>query len=202
MTETKKQSFLDLQKAVNVKKEKGQAVNYTYRNAEQILKRVKEVSEDWVITLTDSYQELNSGRVLLTATAIATNGTETYEGKANGYLEETAPILKLKAGGTKPQMSNPQWAGAISSYLRKYALQGLLAIADTDVDMAADEAAAQGATPQAQQPQLRDWSQAIASVQLPAEMTAIKNSMTPEEKHYYHDTMLAKFNELNGEQPQ
>lgn len=31
-------------------------------------------------------------------------------------------------------MTEPQWTGAVSSYARKYALQGLFGIADVDVD--------------------------------------------------------------------
>ena len=37
-------------------------------------------------------------------------------------------------GGQSPQMAVPQWTGAVSSYARKYALQGLFAIGEEDVD--------------------------------------------------------------------
>ncbi len=46
----------------------------------------------------------------------------------------SVPILKLKAGGEKKQMTEPQWTGAVSSYARKYALQGLFGIGEKDVD--------------------------------------------------------------------
>jgi hypothetical protein len=152
MAETKKQTFLDLQKAVNVKKEKGKFVNYSYRNAEQILEVAKEASTNWIITLTDTYDYLPDGRIMLVATAKAEelDGDQVYETQSPGFLDE-APSLTKKDGSVIKQMSDPQWAGAVSSYHRKYALQGLLAIADKDADEAADDAHGAGHTPQGRQ---------------------------------------------------
>ena len=45
----------------------------------------------------------------------------------------TVPVLNTQKGQFK-QMQVPQWTGAVSSYARKYALQGLFGIGEKDVD--------------------------------------------------------------------
>ena len=127
-----KLKFNELQNKMNLKKQKGQAVNYTYRSAEQILEHFKAQDSGWEVILTDDISEIG-GKLFMKSTAIARDGDEEHE--AIGFAElSDVPILKLKAGGEKKQMTEPQWTGAVSSYARKYALQGLFCIADVDVD--------------------------------------------------------------------
>lgn len=127
-----KLKFNELQNKMNLKKQKGQAVNYTYRSAEQILEHFKAQDSGWEVILTDDISEIG-GKLFMKSTAIARDGDEKH--KAIGFAElSEVPILKLKAGGEKKQMTEPQWTGAVSSYARKYALQGLFGIADVDVD--------------------------------------------------------------------
>ena len=127
-----KLKFNELQNKMNLKKQKGQAVNYTYRSAEQILEHFKAQDSGWEVILTDDISELG-GKLFMKSTAIARDADEKHE--AIGFAElSDVPILKLKAGGEKKQMTEPQWTGAVSSYARKYALQGLFGIADVDVD--------------------------------------------------------------------
>ena len=127
-----KLKFNELQNKMNLKKQKGQAVNYTYRSAEQILEHFKAQDSGWEVILTDDISEIG-GKLFMKSTAIARDGDEEHE--AIGFAElSDVPILKLKAGGEKKQMTEPQWTGAVSSYARKYALQGLFGIADVDVD--------------------------------------------------------------------
>ena len=127
-----KLKFNELQNKMNLKKQKGQAVNYTYRSAEQILEHFKAQDSGWEVILTDDISEIG-GKLFMKSTAIARDADEKHE--AIGFAElSDVPILKLKAGGEKKQMTEPQWTGAVSSYARKYALQGLFGIADVDVD--------------------------------------------------------------------
>ena len=127
-----KLKFNELQNKMNLKKQKGQAVNYTYRSAEQILEHFKAQDSEWEVILTDDISEIG-GKLFIKSTAIARDADEKHE--AIGFAElSDVPILKLKAGGEKKQMTEPQWTGAVSSYARKYALQGLFGIADVDVD--------------------------------------------------------------------
>lgn len=127
-----KLKFNELQNKMNLKKQKGQAVNYTYRSAEQILEHFKAQDSGWEVILTDDISEIG-GKLFMKSTAIARDGDEKHEAIGFAELSEV-PILKLKAGGEKKQMTEPQWTGAVSSYARKYALQGLFGIADVDVD--------------------------------------------------------------------
>ncbi|QIW50759.1 ERF family protein [Lactococcus raffinolactis] len=127
-----KLKFNELQNKMNLKKQKGQAVNYTYRSAEQILEHFKAQDSGWEVILTDDISEIG-GKLFMKSTAIARDADEKHEAIGFAELSEV-PILKLKAGGEKKQMTEPQWTGAVSSYARKYALQGLFGIADVDAD--------------------------------------------------------------------
>lgn len=127
-----KMTFNELQNKMNIKKQKGQAVSYSYRSAEQILEHFKTLDSGWEVILTDDIDGYGD-KLFIRSYAIARCGD--IEREAVGFAElSEVPILKLKAGGEKKQMSEPQWTGAVSSYARKYALQGLFGIADIDVD--------------------------------------------------------------------
>jgi hypothetical protein len=94
---------------------------YKYRSAEDILEAVKPVINPlgfWV-TIYDEII-LVGDRFYVKATAEISNGTNAYTSIAFAREEE------LVKG-----MSSPQVTGSASSYARKYALSGLLALDDT-----------------------------------------------------------------------
>jgi hypothetical protein len=94
---------------------------YKYRSAEDILEAVKPTINPmgfW-ITLYDEIV-LIGDRFYVKATAEISNGTKAYTSIAFAREEE---IVK--------GMSSPQVTGSASSYARKYALSGLLALDDT-----------------------------------------------------------------------
>lgn len=124
-------TFVDLQNHMNLKKQTGSQVKYTYRSAEQILQMFKTLSSGWEIALNDDILEIG-GRLFVKSTAAVTNNDEKRSSVAFAELADV-PVLNTQKGDRK-QMTEPQWTGAVSSYSRKYALQGLFGIADVDVD--------------------------------------------------------------------
>ena len=102
--------------------------NYKYRNCEDILQAVKPILGDCVITLADDIQHVGD-RHYIKATAVFTDGTAAVQ--VSAWAREPAD---------KKGMDASQITGAASSYARKYALNGLLAIDDTkDADSSAPE---------------------------------------------------------------
>ena len=124
-------TFPELQQKMQLAKKKAQDVKYTFRNAEDIYTAFKELKSEWIVILTDELFEM-SERVFIKSVATATKGDESYSSTAYAELGQV-PILNTQKGQRK-QMQEPQWTGAVSSYARKYALQGLFAIGEKDVD--------------------------------------------------------------------
>jgi len=113
---------------------------YNYRSAEDILEAVKKVVNPmgFSITLTDDLI-FAEGRWYIKSIAELTNGKETFSSIGLAREEET-----------KKGMDGSQITGAASSYARKYALNGLLAIDDTkDSDATNDHGKSQESKPQA-----------------------------------------------------
>lgn len=99
--------------------------HYKYRSTEDILEAVKPLLKEigCIILLTDEIQEAG-GKLYIKASAKLTDGKEMVI--CTAYAREAERL----AG-----MSEPQITGAASSYARKYALCGLLAIDDNkDID--------------------------------------------------------------------
>ncbi len=94
---------------------------YNYRSCEDILEGVKPLlaKHGLVLTIQDSI-DLIGDRFYVKATAIITDGKEQLS--TNAYARESLD---------KKGMDASQVTGATSSYARKYALNGLLAIDDT-----------------------------------------------------------------------
>lgn len=124
-------TFPELQQKMQLAKKKAQDVKYAFRNAEDIYTAFKELKSEWIVILTDELFEM-SERVFIKSVATATKGDESYSSTAYAELGQV-PILNTQKGQIK-QMQEPQWTGAVSSYARKYALQGLFAIGEKDVD--------------------------------------------------------------------
>lgn len=126
-------TFSELQRQMQLGKQKKQGVSYSFRNVEDITTKFKELDSGWVLTFEDCDPIELQGRLFYKAVAIASKGDEVH--KAPGYAElSEVPIIKTKTGNTIQQMQVPQWTGAVSSYARKYAVQGLFAIGEKDVD--------------------------------------------------------------------
>ena len=99
--------------------------NYNYRSAESILESVKPLLKKYNVILTVSDEIVNIGdRYYIKATArlIALDNSQPYEIETTAYAREDENIKG---------MSEAQVTGSTSSYARKYALNGLLAIDDT-----------------------------------------------------------------------
>lgn len=96
--------------------------NFNYRSAEQILEEVKPIAiaNKCLITLNDEIVSVGSWNyVKSTATIYDTESGESYSVSANAREQEA-----------KKGMDTSQVTGATSSYARKYALGGLLALDD------------------------------------------------------------------------
>ena len=121
---------------------------YKYRKAEDILEAVKPLlaKQKCTLIITDDIVMVGS-RIYVKATATIKNEKGEYETSTGWAREEE----------TKKGMDGSQITGASSSYARKYALNGLLAI-DDNADYATTndglhQAAHQQANPQAQDAQ-------------------------------------------------
>lgn len=114
--------------------------NYQYRNAEDILEAVKPLLQKTGTYLTLNDELVNIGdRYYIKATATLGNGKAAMSTSA--FAREA---------DERKGMDVSQLTGAVSSYARKYALNGLFCIDDTkDMDFLNDEA------PQSQQSQQR-----------------------------------------------
>lgn len=95
--------------------------SYYYRNCEDILEAVKPLlkAEGLLLTITDEIVVLGD-RFYVKATATLTDGERSLPNQA--FAREDA---------SKKGMDGSQMTGSASSYARKYALNGLLAIDDT-----------------------------------------------------------------------
>jgi hypothetical protein len=98
---------------------------YKYRSAEQILESLKPVLQkhEAVLTLTDEIVQVGS-KLFLKATAKIYFKGDTPPVEINGFAEL----------GEHKGMSSEQCTGTASSYARKYALNGLFLIDETESD--------------------------------------------------------------------
>lgn len=93
--------------------------NYNYRSCEDILEAVKPLLDGLVILIEDRIEQFGD-RFYVRATVKLTDGKNEVTNSA--YARESLD---------KKGMDDSQITGATSSYARKYALNGLLAIDDT-----------------------------------------------------------------------
>lgn len=115
----------EIQQAVHVAKNKrNEFGGYNYRTAEGILSAIKSaLVEGETVVVSDTLQEV-AGQIFVTATATITFSDNTSV-SAQGHALH--PL-------TKKGMDPSQITGAASSYARKYALGGLVALDDGSVD--------------------------------------------------------------------
>ena len=128
------QSFEQLQKKMQVPKIQKGGVSYSFRNAEEIDTHFKKVSEGWTLVFDDTIVNFGE-RLFYIAEAIVEREEDCKKYSSQGIAELTeVPVITTKTGKTIQQMQAPQWTGAVGSYARKYALQGLFAMGEEDVD--------------------------------------------------------------------
>ncbi|HHG7446876.1 TPA: ERF family protein [Streptococcus pneumoniae] len=126
-------TFAELQRKMQLEKRKTKDVKYAFRNAEDIYTAFKELNSDWSVIASDELIEV-AGRVFIQSTAFALDKEGNIKQQSTSFAElSTVPVFNTQKGQVK-QMQDPQWTGAVSSYARKYALQGLFAIGEKDID--------------------------------------------------------------------
>ncbi|WP_261064378.1 ERF family protein [Streptococcus mitis] len=143
-------TFAELQRKMQLEKRKTKDVKYAFRNAEDIYTAFKELNSDWSVIASDELIEV-AGRVFIQSTAFALDKEGNIKQQSTSFAElSTVPVFNTQKGQVK-QMQDPQWTGAVSSYARKYALQGLFAIGEKDIDeYPVEESQEQGQTNQQQ----------------------------------------------------
>ena len=112
---------------------------YNYRNAESILEALKPLLVKYgaTVTITDTIEEIG-GRIYVKATA-------TIYDVNNAIVPTISIDAYAREAETKKGMDDAQVTGATSSYARKYALNGLFLLDDTqDVDTEAYQKAERG----------------------------------------------------------
>lgn len=119
-------SLSDIQTAVHVaKSHKNTFGGYNYRTAEGILAAAKAaLPAGWSIICTDELSEI-AGQIFVSSTAFISDAEGKQVSMASGHA-----MHPLQKKGMDPS----QITGAASSYARKYALAGLLALDDGSVD--------------------------------------------------------------------
>lgn len=145
-------TFAELQRKMQLEKRKTKDVKYAFRNAEDIYTAFKELNSDWSVIASDELIEV-AGRVFIQSTAFALDKEGNIKQQSTSFAElSTVPVFNTQKGQVK-QMQDPQWTGAVSSYARKYALQGLFAIGEKDIDeYPVEESQVQGQNNQQQKP--------------------------------------------------
>lgn len=112
-------------------------VKYKSRSAEDIVEMVKPLLETNILTITD--EVLNIGnRYYIKATAKLFDEAGILIAEASAFARESENPPVSKEG--KDLMTVAQLSGATSSYARKYALNGLFAIDDTQDDDTTEQA--------------------------------------------------------------
>jgi len=119
-------SLHDIQKAVQVAKDKRNDFGgYNYRTAEGIMAAAKpHMPDGWVILCSDDIVDV-AGQIFVSAIASINDEKGSLVAACSGHAMH--PL-------TKKGMDPSQITGAASSYARKYALSGLLALDDGSVD--------------------------------------------------------------------
>ena len=146
-------TFAELQRKMQIEKQTKQGVKYPFRTAEDINNKFKFLDSGWSVSFPEDDIIQKGDKLYYKAVAVAKRESDGTIEKAIGWArEEDVPIFHTQKGDVK-QMQDPQWTGAVGSYARKYALQGLFAIGGEDVDeYPVEENQVQGQTNQQQKP--------------------------------------------------
>jgi len=135
---------------------------YNYRSCEDIIEALKPIihSMGYWLNITDTIEAVGN-RVYVRADVTLTNGEKTYTSFAYAREEEN-----------KKGMDASQVTGAASSYARKYALNGLLAIDDSkDSDVTNKDKAPEKPTLDQLMP---EWEKAVEFMKKGGKIEVIK----------------------------
>ncbi|AAZ82421.1 TPA: ERF family protein [Streptococcus pneumoniae] len=146
-------TFAELQRKMQIEKQTKQGVKYPFRTAEDINNKFKSLDSGWSVSFPEDDIIQKGDKLYYKAVAVVKRESDGTIEKAIGWArEEDVPIFHTQKGDVK-QMQDPQWTGAVGSYARKYALQGLFAIGGEDVDeYPVEESQEQGQNNQQQKP--------------------------------------------------
>lgn len=146
-------TFAELQRKMQIEKQTKQGVKYPFRTAEDINNKFKSLDSGWSVSFPEDDIIQKGDKLYYKAVAVAKRESDgTIETAIGWAREEDVPIFHTQKGDVK-QMQDPQWTGAVGSYARKYALQGLFAIGGEDVDeYPVEESQEQGQNNQQQKP--------------------------------------------------
>lgn len=146
-------TFAELERKMQIEKQTKQGVKYPFRTAEDINNKFKSLDSGWSVSFPEDDIIQKGDKLYYKAVAVAKRESDGTIEKAIGWArEEDVPIFHTQKGDVK-QMQDPQWTGAVGSYARKYALQGLFAIGGEDVDeYPVEESQVQGQNNQQQKP--------------------------------------------------
>jgi hypothetical protein len=163
-----------IQNALKAPKDK-KTYAYSYRNAEEILGKVKPLllEHSLVITLADEIVAVGEPcKWFIRSTAEVTNGTERITGV--GIAQILSPSVNREG---KASMNESQATGATSSYARKYALGALFGIDDGDD---ADDAKYQPAAMNSQGPARPPAKKQTASQTAPSASQGSSENIDPQ----------------------
>ena len=141
---------------------------YKYRSAEDILEAVKPIllSNEATVMLSDEVIEVGN-KIFVKATAHFLAKDETYS--VSGYAETSE----------HKGMSSEQTTGTASSYARKYALNGLFLIDETEADPDNDKVQPQPTTPTLDVNRLNDRLNSCTDLET---LATVYKSFTPAEQ--------------------
>ena len=160
--------LLQIQQALKVKKaQRNDFGKYNYRSCEDILEALKAplAKAECYVVVSDSI-EMVGDRIYVKATATLKKDGKEIEA-ATGYAREAL---------SKKGMDESQITGAASSYARKYALNGLFAIDDTEDADTKDNSQNQ-ARPELLPSNKDAWSRAIGSYKTNGNLDIVLNHM-------------------------
>lgn len=127
-------TFAEIQQSINAPKNQvNKFGGYKYRSCEDILKAAKEVLGPWKLIVNDEIVEI-SGRFYVRATATCSLSKMILDedGTVLDEIEESySATAYARETDEKKGMDVAQVTGSASSYARKYALNGLFCIDDS-----------------------------------------------------------------------
>lgn len=171
--------LIKIQQGLRIPKNKeGDKGRFKFRSAEDIFEKVKPLlaETETAVVVSDELCEV-SGRCAIKATATLIGKDNKPIATANGWAcMDSHIVIDKYSGQEKKSMSNEQCTGSASSYARKYALGGLFAIDNDELDPDQPEVGTKDPQPK-QQPAPTQKTAPQPAVQLTPEQMENKNAL-------------------------
>ncbi len=183
-----REQLTTIQKELKVGKTKfNKFGNYYYRSLEDIFDALKPLLAREYLTLTINDE-------------IRTEGEYTFI-EAIVRLENNEDFIETRAFAgidkTKGKMDLSQIFGSASSYARKYAMNGMFLIDDSqDADTDAYTKLNKETTPKKQPTKSKEKLEALNELKTIDELKSFGEGLTPEEKKLYKTELINKHNEI------